>query len=204
MKKVEVTREDVDRLAKDARSIIAMFERVCTDKMERLRLVSALVGFASHQAVLANGEEFTPVETPDGYIFYFGQAVNYYLLDSEFNLLRFLKGYYDSECKKPKNIDIKSIIMNGNASVGDSKYLIWGEYSPESVYVATKECWEGIYEFLTSRICKNPSEWPVLYAIVLQNILFNIGINPEEGFCKALECALYISKMEQNSVRTKK
>lgn len=204
MKKVEVTSEDVQRLVKSAGNIVQMFERVCTDKMERLKLVSALVGYATHQAVVANGDEFVQVGTPDGAIFYFGDAVNYYLLEGPYNLLCFLKGYYENEAKEFVDFDINTTIRNAAISVGNSSYLIWGKYSPESVYMSTKECWDGIYEHLTSKICKNSSEWPVLYGIVLQNIMFHLGMDPEEGFLKALECALYISKMDTKSLRHNK
>lgn len=201
MKKVEVTRADVERLNKNAGCIIAMFERVCTDKMERLKLVSALTGYACHQAVIANGETFIQVGTTDGLIYYFGDAVNYYLLEAPYNLLCFLKGYYENEVKEPKELDINTPIRNAAISVGDSTYQIWGKYSPKSVYMATKDCWQGIFDNLTARFCRKPSEWPVLYAIVLQNILFNMDIDPEEGFFKALECALYISKMDMKSIK---
>lgn len=58
MKKVEVTRADVDRLNKNA----------------------------GHQAVIVNGETFIQVGTTDGLIYYFGNAVNYYLLEGPYNL----------------------------------------------------------------------------------------------------------------------
>lgn len=201
MKRVEVTEEDVKRLVKDAGCIVSMFEHVCADKYERLKLVSALVGYACHQAVIANGEGFVPVETVDGLIYYFGDSVNYYLLEGPFNFLCFLKGYYDNEVKEPKELDINTPIKNAVSYVGDNTYRIWGKYSPKDVYLATKDCWEGIFDNMTGRFCKNPSEWPVLYGIVLQNILFNGGFEPEEGLYKALECALYISKMDMTSIK---
>ena len=201
MKKVEVTNADLQRLIKDAGCIVAMFERVCTDKMERLKLVSALTGYACHQAVIANGESFVTVESPDGLKFYFGDAVNYYLLEGPYNLLCFLKGYYETVEKEPKELDINTTIKNSIMNVGDSSYRIWGQYEPKSVYKATKDCWDGIYEHLTSRFCRKPSEWPVLYGIVLQNIMFKLDIDPEESLFKALECALFISKMDTSSYK---
>ena len=77
----QITMEDVERLAKDAGKVIAMFEHVCPDKLERLKMASAVAGYACHQAVEANGEKFVNVETEDGLEFYFGSALNYYLLD---------------------------------------------------------------------------------------------------------------------------
>lgn len=201
MKKVEVTSLDVQRLVKDAGCIVAMFERVCTDEMERLKLVSALVGYATHQAVIANEEDFVRIGTEDGLVFYFGDAVNYYLLEGPYNLLCFLKGYYENNAKDPKDFDINTTIRNAAVSVGNTSYRIWGEYTPKSVYKATKDCWQGIYDNLTARFCKNPSEWPVLYSIVLQNVMFKMNIDPQEGFLKALECALYVSKMDKDSFK---
>ncbi len=199
----EVTREDIDRLAKDAGRIIAMFEHVCPDKLERLKLASALAGYACHQAVKANGEKFVSVETEDGLEFYFGNAVNYYLLESNCSVLGFMKGFYINKAVEPKELDIDTPIKGSASNVGNSEYLIWGQHVPGILYDQTKECWDGIYQNMTSQYCNNPSEWPVLYGIVLQNIMFQFEMDAEDTFFKALECALFISKMDEKSVKRK-
>lgn len=198
-----VTSQDVDRLAKEAGHIIAMFEQVCPDKMERLKLVSALAGHACHQAVKANGGKLVNVETEDGLVYYFGDAVNYYLLESPYSVLGFIKGYYVNKAANPKELDIDTPIKSAVSNVGDSTYKIWGQYVPGEVFGQAKDCWEGIYRNMTARYCVSPSEWPVLYGIVLQNIMFRSDLEAEDTFFKALECMLHISKMDDKSVKHK-
>ena len=201
---VDVTKEDVDRLAKEAGRIIAMFEHVCPDKLERLKLASALAGYACHQAVKANGEQFVNVETEDGLEFYFGNALNYYLLTSKYSVISFMKGFYANKVENPDELDIDTPIKASASNVGNKDYLIWGKHVPGMVYGQTKECWEGIYKNITLRYCKNPSEWPVLYGIVLQNIMFQFEMDADDTFLKVLECALFISKMGSKSIKNEK
>lgn len=198
----DITMEDVDRLVKDASRIIAMFEHVCPDKLERLKLASALAGYACHQAVIANGEQFVNVETEDGLEFYFGNALNYYLLGSKFSVMSFMKGFYVNKETEPKELDIDTPVKASAANVGNGEYMIWGQHVPGILYGQTKECWDGIYQNMTLKYCKNPSEWPVLYGIVLQNIMFQFEMDAEDTFFKALECALYISKMGKKSIKS--
>ena len=197
----QITMEDVERLSKDAGKVIAMFEHVCPDKLERLKMASALAGYACHQAVKANGEKFVTVETEEGLEFYFGTALNYYLLGSNASVLGFMKGFYVNKAKEPKDFDLDEILKESAANVINSKYLIWGQHVPAMLYDQIRECWFGIYQNMTLRFCKNPSEWPVLYGIVLQNIMFQFEMDAEETFTKALECVLYISKMGSKSIK---
>lgn len=201
--KAGITRTDVERLAKEASHIIAMFESVYPDKQERLKMVSALAGHACHQAVKANGESFVTIQTKDGLEFYFGDDINYYLLEGPFSVLTFMKGYYENKVAAGKAPDIHESIKNAMSYVGNPLYRIWNQHFPGILYNQVKECWTGIYQNMTARYCKNPSEWPVLYGIVLQNIMFQSDLAPEETFYKALECILFISKMDDKSSKHK-
>ena len=55
---------------------------------------------------------------------------------------------------------------------------------------------------MTAKFCKVPNEWPVLYGIVLQNIMLEaMKVAPREEIAKmAMECAAIISKMDDDSV----
>ena len=58
---------------------------------------------------------------------------------------------------------------------------------------------------MTVPFCKAPSEWPVLYGIVMQNILIEsikVGAPAEEAGRMAMECALVISRMDTDSLKT--
>ena len=192
-----VTREDVERLAKEAGHIIAMFEHVYTDKNERIKYVSALAGYACHQAVVANGEHLVKVETTDVLEYYLG----YYLLEGPFSVLVFLQGCYEYKNGSRNKLDVIPVVQNAIKNIGNDAYKIWGEDTPDLLYLRTKECWNGIYQNMTGVYCKNPSEWPVLYGIVLQNIILKADVDVEEAFYKALECVLFISKMDDKLIR---
>ena len=195
------TKEDVERLAKEAGHIISMFEHVYADKNERIKYVSALAGYACHQAVVANGEPLVKVETTDGLEYYLGDSVNYYLLEGPFSVLVFLQGCYEYKTGSRNKLDIIPVVQNAIKNIGNDAYKIWGEDTPDLLYLRTKECWNGIYQNMTGVYCKNPSEWPVLYGIVLQNIILKADVDVKESFYKALECVLFISKMDDKSIR---
>nr|MDE7399253.1 hypothetical protein [Oscillospiraceae bacterium] len=84
----------------------------------------------------------------------------------------------------------------------DEHYRIWNIYQPKDVYCAIKDCWDGIYDNMTAVYCQSPQEWPVLFAIVLQNIMIIAleEIPASTLYRTALECAIYISKMDSDSI----
>ena len=78
-------------------------------------------------------------------------------------------------------------------------------YLGRFTYKMIKECWDGIQVTMTTRICKKPSEWPVLYGIVLQNIILEalkIGAPADEVKRIALECSIALSRMGEDTFVT--
>lgn len=72
--------------------------------------------------------------------------------------------------------------------------------------IEISECWDGIFENMTSRYCEKPSEWPVLFGIVAQNILIMFidgGAPKDEAGMVAIESAVYMSKLDSDSVLKK-
>lgn len=198
-----VTRDRVEQLAKEAGHMIAMFEHVYADTTERLRMVSALAGYACHQAVKANQEKFITTQTKDNREYYFGDDLNYYLLEGPFSVLVFIKGFYERKTNSQTSPDIQVQVQRAVSNIGNDLYKIWNQEFPELLYGRVKECWAGIYQNMTGRYCNTAAEWPVLFGIVLQNIMFQSELEPEDTFYKALECALFISKMDEKSVKNK-
>lgn len=198
-----ITMADVERLTKEAGHMVAMFEQVYPDRTERLRVVSALAGYACHQAVKSNGEAFVTVQTKDNREYYFGDGVNYYLLEGPFSVLVFMKGYYKKTVMNPRPLDVHGVVQKAVSNVGNDLYRIWNQEFPDLLYGRIKECWNGIYHNMTAKYCRNAAEWPVLFGIVLQNIMFQSEMNGEETFYKALECVLFMSKMDDKSVKHK-
>lgn len=197
-----ITDEDVKRLSRDAGHMIAMFEQVYKDKMECLRVVSALAGCACHEAVKANKERFTTIQMKDNREYYFGDDLNYYLLEGSFSVFSFAGGYYEAKTGIKGTPNMKGLVENATASIGDDQYKVWNQEAPEQLYTRVKECWQGIFSNMTGKYCKNAAEWPILFGIVLQNIMFRAETEPEEVFNKAMESALVISKMDDKSIKS--
>ena len=75
-------------------------------------------------------------------------------------------------------------------------------FKAEDLWIQVHQCWEGIYSNMTAKYCRSYEDWPVLYGIVLQNILIQAvqAGAPEEEACRtALVCAIAISKMDSDS-----
>ncbi len=199
---------DLERLSRNASAIIKMFQSVFDtpqglDLPKAMLYAAGLAGYACHRAVIANGESFVVAETKDGKKYYMGEHLNHYLLEGEYSVLKFCNGYFEKFAKKDEVCpDALAIVKKSAAALGDPGYRIWGRYTPENAYSLVKECWDGIFETMTKPYCENPSEWPVLYAIVLQNIMV-IGTEALSApvlYAMAVECMLYVSKMDESTI----
>ena len=198
---------DLERLAGKAGSIIAMFNHVFStekgfDAQKGLLFASGLAGFACHQAVKATGGLFVVVETDAHKKFYMGDAVNRYLLEGEYSVLSFCSGFYKQAAEGNPVPEVTPLITKAVSEIGSRQYRIWNVYPPAYVFTEIKNCWDGIYENMTAKYCESPEEWPVLFGIVLQNMMMTAAkvITPEEAFRLSMECALFISKMDEESI----
>ena len=198
----ETQEQVVKRLAGNAGNIIAMLKDVLRgpnglDMKFPLLYAAGLAGYACHQAVKAEHSTFAVAEMKNGKRFYFGDDVNHYLLEDQYSVWSFCQAVSHN-----KNEEMLAIVTHVVQSVGTDELMIWN-MTPDSVYQKIKECWDGIYTNMTDRYCKNPSEWPILYGIVLQNIILQAveaGAPCEEAGRMAMECAIVISRMDDDSI----
>lgn len=198
---------DINQLSKSASAIINMFKSVFhTPKglniQGSLLYASGLAGYACHQAVKTSNETFVVVGTADHKKFYMGDALNKYLLEDKYSVLAFCNGFFDNYAKGETRPDAIEIVKKGAAVIGDNNYKIWNMLQPKDVYCEIKNCWDGIYDNMTAVYCQSPQEWPVLFAIVLQNIMvMALEVIPAPDlYSMALECAVYVSKMDDDSI----
>lgn len=201
-KKQESEEQIAERLCKDAGHVIEMFKSVFTkpqgfDARGAVIFVSALTGYACHQAVVANKEPVQLLETNDGRKFYFGDSVNKYLLESKLNTVGMVAAVTGISAD-----DIHAIVIKCVSVIGDNSYTIGG-VNPDWLYKEIKNCWNGIYNNMTGRYCKSPSEWPILFGIVTQNIV-NIAVSggapKEEAGKLSAEAMIYMSKYDDDSL----
>lgn len=198
---------DVNQLSKGALAIINMFKSVFNtskglDIQKSLLYASGLAGYACHQAVKASNETFVVVGTSDNKKFYMGDALNKYLLEDKYSALAFCNGFFSNFAKGESRPDAIEIVKKEIAVIGDKNYKIWNIHQPKEVYSEIKNCWDGIYDNMTAVYCQSPQEWPVLFAVVLQNIMLIAldAIPAATLYNMALECAIYISKMDSDSI----
>ncbi len=202
-KKMSLTGDDIGRLSQNAGSVAAMFKEVKKDPDERIMLAAGIAGFACHQAVKYNKENFVVTGMDDGSKFFFGDAVNFYLIENPYSVMNFLFGYYKSKNISEQLPDIHRMAEKGVKNISDSSFKLSNRFDPSDVYKMVQECWEGIYKNMTVRFCRTADEWPVLYAIVLQKVLMDIDKTADVLFNMAAECAMYLSKMDDSSIRKK-
>lgn len=198
--------EVLKRLASHAGNTIKMLKSVlATDKgmnYSTLLMYSAgLAGYACQRAVIANNDQYAVVGTKNGKKYYFGDGVNAYLLENKGSVLSFMSDIYEHKTRE-KAPDPTPSIQLAVSMVGNDEYKIWNSYPPDSVYNLIKDCWNGIFENMTIKYCETPSEWPIFFGIVLQNIMADGMNNGREDavYHMALECALFISKMRDDSL----
>ncbi len=191
----------VEKLANNAGHIVEMIKAYFTsiegcDIRKALIFSSALAGHACHEAVKAENGKFTVITTSENKKFYFGDATNKYLIENDLSVV----GFITAICQ-PAGEEVKSLFSDIASNIGTSDFSVCG-MDPHPLYEDVHACWKGIDKNMTSKYCENPSEWPVLYGIVVQNILMSAikcGAPKDEAGKMALECAIVFSKLDNDS-----
>lgn len=201
---------DIDRLIEHAGHIVAMFKHVCEtpkgiDLRRALLYAAGMAGMACHMAVKQTGKPFVVAGTADGRSFYLGDALNAYLLEGQYSVLSLCNGFFSHYAEGEEKPDAMAIVANVAQNLGNDSYRIWNQLDPDAAYRAVKDCWVGIYDNMTGKYCETPDEMPVLFAIVLQNIMATAAqVAPKPAvYAMALECACYIAKMDDDSLKSK-
>lgn len=197
----ETEKQTLDRLCGGAGHIIDMFRHYFStpqgvDLRRALVFTAALAGHACHRAVKAEKGTFAVVTDKNGKNYYFGDDLNRYLLENSMSVAGF--------CIAVTGLtrgDVLAAVRKCANEIGNRDYTVCG-YNPGALYQEVSDCWDGIFDNMTAQYCKTPSEWPVLYGIVLQNCLMNApdaGAPEEEAGRIALESAVYMSKLDRDS-----
>ncbi len=193
--------QKLKRISKNAGNVVQMFNAYFTtpkgiDAIQELIFVAAMAGHACHRAVIAQHGKAAEVTTKEGKKFYFGDDLNKYLLENKLSVVSFCRAVTDYPMDKV--IEIVSAFAN---HFTDENYTVCGQ-NPKALYERVESCWEGIYNNMTAKYCKDPSEWPILFGVVLQNILMmslKAGAPKDEAARIAIECAVAVSKMDKES-----
>ena len=200
-KKKETEEQLLKRLSEHAGVVLKMFKAYFNtpygiDIRRVLVFTAALAGHACHQAVKAGKGSFAVVTTKDGKSFFFGDDLNRYLLEDRLSVVNFILPVSDMS-----KDDVLAIVADFAQHIGEENLAVCG-YGLKSLYKQVNSCWEGIFANMTSPYCKSPKEWPILYGIVLQNIMLtaiDAGAPKDEVGKIAVECAVAVSKMDKDS-----
>lgn len=198
----ESEKKNLDRLTRGADRVAAMLMGTLrgpqgVDLKFPLLYASGLAGYACRQAVKALGGHVAVITTKDDKTYYYGEAVNKYLMEDHLSVLSFVNAVSNL-----KEEQVAGIAVEMTNSLGSDRFNIWG-MTPESVYPKIKECWDGIYNNMTANYCKDPSEWPMLFGITTQMIILKAieaGAGAKEAGLMAMQCAYVISKMDDDSL----
>ena len=93
------------------------------------------------------------------------------------------------------------IVASFARGIGSEDMTVCG-LKPAELYEQIDQCWKGIFHNMTDQYCQSPSEWPVLFGIVTQNLLvtaYQAGTPKEEATGMAIECAAALSKMGKDT-----
>ena len=200
-KKEETEEQLLKRLSGHAGNVLNMFKAYFNtpkgiDIRRALVFTAALAGHACHQAVKAEKGSFAVVTTKDGKSFYFGDDLNRYLLEDRLSVVNFILAASDIS-----QDDVLAIIAGFAEHIGEEDFTVCG-FGSKSLYEQVNSCWEGIFVNMTSQYCKSPAEWPILFGIVLQNVLrmaIEANFPKNEAGKIAVECAIAVSKMDKDS-----
>lgn len=200
--KKETEQKLLKRLSRHAGNVIELLKAQLrgpqgTDMTFVLLYAAGLAGIACHEAVKAEGGTFAVATTTSGKNYYLGDDVNRHLLESRTSVLSFVNAVCEGVAD-----DVPALVSSIVLTMGTDKLNVWG-MTPESVYERVKQCWDGIFHTMTSLYCKQPSDWPVFYGIVLQNVILqsiSVGAPRDEVGKMAMECAAVLSRMDVDSL----
>ena len=203
----QVTEESLKRILNGAGPILNMLTGMFTTKAgfdisKALFYSAALTGYASHQAVKTyNPDLFVLVQTKNGATYYYGDAVNTYLFESQYNYLQFCNAAYNKVFPNEEIPEFKKAIEKVANNLGNDQYLVCDIYKQDYAYNMVKQCWNGSYDNMTAKYCVEPYEWPILFSIVNQNLMIKaFPVAPKETiYLNSIEIATFISKLDDNS-----
>lgn len=168
------------------------------DKKEFLIMLSGLCGYACQMAVREEKKSFLLV-TAGGKNYFFGDALNYYLINSENSFINLMKEKFENMFRNIDFPDWKKISENVALNIGNKNYKINNSFNPEDKFPYYLKNWNNIFD-LVKRNTNKPEEWPLILTWVL-DIFMNYyfkhfgGKELIELFPIVIENAFYTSKI---------
>ena len=189
--------------AKEFMKLIYSMKDQIKDPEKTIIFVSGMVGFSCQAALMEKKQSYNLVKLTNGKHYIFGDALNYYLIESKTSFYNILMGQYITKLPGAEPIQIKPILTRVASSIGFDTYLIGNKFNPEKVFdfELYRSTWKKFYDTLI-KYCSNSDEWPVLFSITLTQFLDLIVLFfGRNGYAElannAFENAVYVSKISQ-------
>ena len=137
--------------------------------------------------------------TAGGKNYFFGDALNYYLINSENSFINLMKKTFENMFRNIDFPDWKKILKNVALNIGNKNYKINNLFNPEDKFPDYLKNWNDIFD-LIKRNTNKPEEWPFILTYVLDIFMTTYfkhfgGKELIELFPIVIENAFYTSKI---------
>ena len=168
--------------------------------------LGALCGYACQAAAREEQKSYLLVKAA-GKNYFFGDGLNYYLIESSNSFINIMKKKYVSIFKNSDFPDIVNILKNVSKNIGNKDYKINSFFNPEEKFPYYMKIWKNIID-LVKKSSNKPEGWPVALSLTLDFYMnfFLLCFGGKELFLlfpSIIENAIYISKMIEDDGITK-
>lgn len=140
---------------------------------------------------------FHVVSTEIGKDFYFGDAINQYVLESQYSVWRLVAGMYQHLYQGAPAPDIIPIVDKIASVIGKEDYKLCGAVSADDIIEQYHMIWNSLKPRIC-RYCAEADEWPILFGLVMQKVmeLAKDVVAPEDCINIVMESVIYLSKVD--------
>lgn len=142
--------------------------------------------------------ELIVIGTTSGRKFYIGNALNKFLLESQYSIWNLAAGTYRQFMPSKPLPDLEELVKQSVNMIGNEEYRIWGEVDPYNMVIEYTKVWKSL-ESKIKFLCNNPDHWPLMFGLVLQKALEMVNqVLPEDKNCleMAMENVLFTAKLD--------
>ncbi|MES2041147.1 MAG: DUF6585 family protein [Pseudomonadota bacterium] len=148
-----------------------------------LSLLGALAGFACqmcaraqiHNGQPSNGMEIIKVDCEDGATYFMGDAINHPLAEGQYSVWSMICGAAESNGAKPQDRpDLHALFKHVTSTLGAPEFgqprLPSGFTASDTPFNYLRNFWPALQP-IVERYCASPAEWPILYALAIQDVI---------------------------------
>ncbi len=160
--------------------------------------LGGLCGYACQMAAKVEKTTFFAVKAA-GKNYFFGDGLNYYLLQSRNSFIQIIKNKFESMLPGEEFPDFVKMMKNVAGNIGNKDYKINNLFNPEDKFSYYLEIWNKIFDVI-KRNCNKPEGWPILLTLTLVEFMqiYTKNYGKEKMISllpTILENACYVSKI---------